>query len=485
MKPIHPPKKAVAGSFNLPLLIMTAMVLFVQCKKDEPAAIEVKTGVASEITYTSARVSGEVIGVGESGLESYGHCWSQDVNPALGSGQKTELGSCNTACDFHSLLTGLLPGTTYYVRSYARGAGTIMYGEELSFSTLQGEVPVVTSSEVSSIDYLSAVCGGTITDEKGSQVIERGVCYGPDPLPDINGLRTYSGSGAGSFTSSLTGLIEGKSYYCRAYATNSTGTGYGEEKYFVTRVHPPSISVNKVYQATSHGCKLELTADGLLITEKGVCYSTQPMPTIEDPFYDKGASAGAFTVDVTGLVSNTTYYIRPFAVNTEAVAYGDQFEITTAPMVFDVVVTPMELLNSCPPDEEQVENAHEAYGSIYTEIEGNSSTRQLLSWKGIVYLYRVTNWIPINTICASGQLNDVSEEQSILVKFDIEDDDKVLGGDDPLDDAQVSYPMRTILDLDQQSPVSSYSGTYTLPRESALSGRCLKMTFRFDYTEKD
>jgi uncharacterized protein (TIGR02145 family) len=60
------------------------------------------------------------------------------------------------------------------------------------------------------------------------------VCWSKEQLPTIAHSRTYDGSGTGSFTSSITGLSHNTTYYARAYATNSNGTGYGSTFSFKT-----------------------------------------------------------------------------------------------------------------------------------------------------------------------------------------------------------------------------------------------------------
>ena len=52
--------------------------------------------------------------------------------------------------------------------------------------------------------------------------------------PTINNSHTSDGSDIGSFTSHIVGLSPNTTYYVRAYATNSVGTAYGEERYFAT-----------------------------------------------------------------------------------------------------------------------------------------------------------------------------------------------------------------------------------------------------------
>lgn len=95
-------------------------------------------------------------------------------------------------------------------------------------------VPVLTTAAISGITSTTAACGGDITSDGGAAVTARGVCWSTRRTPTTADSKTTDSSGVGSFTSSLTGLISGTTYYVRAYATNSAGTGYGEEVSFGT-----------------------------------------------------------------------------------------------------------------------------------------------------------------------------------------------------------------------------------------------------------
>ena len=82
--------------------------------------------------------------------------------------------------------------------------------------------------------YTTATTGGNITDAGGGTITARGVAYGTTAAPTTAGTHTTDGTGIGTFTSSLTGLTPGATYYVRAYAVNSAGTAYGEEISFTT-----------------------------------------------------------------------------------------------------------------------------------------------------------------------------------------------------------------------------------------------------------
>jgi uncharacterized protein (TIGR02145 family) len=104
--------------------------------------------------------------------------------------------------------------------------------------TWGGCLPEVTTTVVTSIFADRASCGGTVVSDGGSMVTVRGVVYGNAANPTLSGSYTSNGSGVGMYTSTLNNLTAQTSYYVRAYATNSTGTAYGNEETFITTAVP-------------------------------------------------------------------------------------------------------------------------------------------------------------------------------------------------------------------------------------------------------
>ncbi|MCF8364298.1 MAG: hypothetical protein K9H16_00860 [Bacteroidales bacterium] len=115
------------------------------------------------------------------------------------------------------------------------GTGRILYDSD-GFSEIiessSSDLPVVATLNVTNITGNSATCGGNITDDGGSSVIARGVCWSTSQNPTISNNHTNDGNGTGQFTSSIAGLSQGINYFVRAYATNSKGTSYGNEVSF-------------------------------------------------------------------------------------------------------------------------------------------------------------------------------------------------------------------------------------------------------------
>ncbi len=115
-------------------------------------------------------------------------------------------------------------------------------------------IPILdATTAASSITSSSASSGGNITANGGASVSARGVCWNQSINPTISSAHTTNGTGNGSFTSSFSGLQPNKTYYVRAYATNSVGTGYGAQISFTTLLGTPDItfstptSVSKSY----------------------------------------------------------------------------------------------------------------------------------------------------------------------------------------------------------------------------------------------
>lgn len=95
-------------------------------------------------------------------------------------------------------------------------------------------VPILTTADISEITQTTAQCGGNITSDGGATVTARGVCWSTGSTPTVADEKTTEGTGTGIFASSLTGLAARTTYYVRAYATNSAGTGYGSILSFMT-----------------------------------------------------------------------------------------------------------------------------------------------------------------------------------------------------------------------------------------------------------
>lgn len=145
-------------------------------------------------------------------------------------------------------LTGLTEGR-YVWCSNCGPAGELQVWDGAKWTNSVGGVvlpvlPTLTTTTISSIRGTSASGGGNITSNGGETLIARGVCWNIASSPTIANWKTTDGTATGSYTSSLTGLFPSTTYYVRAYATNRSGTSYGNEVSFTTG----ALAVGDAYQ---------------------------------------------------------------------------------------------------------------------------------------------------------------------------------------------------------------------------------------------
>jgi len=292
----------------------------------------VTTALLTNITQTSVTTGGTVLTDGGSPVSARGVCWATTANPTV-AGSHTSDGS--GLGGFVSSITGLTPNTKYYVRAYAtNGVGT-SYGNEISFTSGQTTTaPVVTTTDVVNVAQTTATCGGNITSDGGSAVTARGVCWGTSTNPTTANSKTLDGTGTGGYLSSMTGLTVNTTYYVRAYATNSIGTSYGNEKTFTTlpEITAPAVTTAPVTNITNHTATSggTVTFDGgANVTARGVCWSTGYNPTIADTHTSNGTGTGSFVSQMTELQANTFYRVRAYATNSAGTSYGNQQTFST------------------------------------------------------------------------------------------------------------------------------------------------------------
>jgi uncharacterized protein (TIGR02145 family) len=298
------------------------------------------TTAVTFITLTTAVSGGNITADGGGAITERGVCWATSVNPTISNSKTTDgTGTGN----FVSNLAGLLPGTTYYVRSYATNSAGTAYGDDTSFTTSPVVLPTITTTALSSVTLTTAVSGGNITADGGGAISEKGICWATTPTPTVSNSKTSDGTGTGSYVSNLSELLPGTTYHVRAYAVNSAGTAYGDELSFTTipvgaaTVTTTAVTSITLTTAASGG---NITADGGgSIIAKGVCWSLTTNPTISNLKTGDGTGTGIFISNVTGLLPGTTYYLRAYATNSAGTAYGNEVSFTTDPIVIPSLTT--------------------------------------------------------------------------------------------------------------------------------------------------
>ncbi len=310
----------------VPLVIFALLVLF-SCKKDELKIhkLEFKTE-----TVVKDRQSAEIT------VEyTYPVRLERVVGSISVSGDMVDVSNTQAVINdkvFVVKFQELQANTTYYYQyEYSNGVDLIKT-EIKSFTTDDYGLPVVITDDVSNITVSSASCGGNVTDAGGLEITARGVCWSTNQNPTINDVHTMDGTGLGIFTSNITELVIDTKYYVRAYATTSKGTSYGLQKEFTTLSGMSVVKTNEISSitATSAICGGNVTdAGGLEIIARGVCWSTNANPTVNDEHTTDGTGIGEFISSITNLSIGTKYYVRAYATTNAGTSYGSQKEFTT------------------------------------------------------------------------------------------------------------------------------------------------------------
>jgi hypothetical protein len=217
---------------------------------------------------------------------------------------------------------------TYYVVAVA--------GTNKSDTVKAEIIPVIpisiTTGSVTELAATSAKVSGNVTNTGGGTVTSRGICWSTTPNPTVNNSKTTEGTGAGEFTSILTNLLAGTTYYARAYGENSRGISYGSEITFTTLGAPKltTTTVSNITATTATSGGTIISDGGSPITAKGVVWSTSPSPTIDlSTKTNDGTGVGTFTSTISNLTNNTKYYFRSYATNFIGTSYGEEQSFTT------------------------------------------------------------------------------------------------------------------------------------------------------------
>lgn len=142
-------------------------------------------------------------------------------------------GSSTTSPTYNQVIPSSSKGVGWYKTSVSSGNCNINTGTQnaaivaIEIKGVSTTLATVSTTAISSIGRLTASSGGNVTADGGASVTARGVCWSTSSNPTTSNSNTTDGTGTGSFTSSLTSLSPGTTYYVRAYATNSVGTAYG------------------------------------------------------------------------------------------------------------------------------------------------------------------------------------------------------------------------------------------------------------------
>ena len=323
----------------------TSSAVTVTVNNTSTSSPSVTTTAASSISSTTATLGGDITDDGGASSTVRGVVYADDAALTTNAATTTENGTFGNGT-FSTSISSLTCESTYYFRAYATNPEGIGYGSVLSFTTdacaASSSNPTVTTSAASSIDQTSATLNGTIVSNNNATTTTRGFVYAENAALTTNAVTTTENGtyDTGSFTTDLSSLSCGSTYYFRAYATNSEGTGYGAVTSLTTDACDVLVSIPTV--TTSAASSIERTSATLNGTitatggddssERGFVYAddaaltTNAATTTENGTFGNGT----FSTSISSLTCNTDYYFRAFATNASGTGYGSVVSLTTS-----------------------------------------------------------------------------------------------------------------------------------------------------------
>lgn len=316
--------------------ILLSTIILCGCsssEKDEnKSVIDFEISQIIDVTESSAIINFTLNSSGKEDIQSRGICIAMETNPTINDIKYEEHG--NVLGQYTTKFENLQFNTKYHARPYIITDSKTIYGNELSFTTKNVNIPTIITSTISSILQTSAVSGGKIESDGSSKITAKGVCWSKiTNIPTVVNAKTIDNTDNGTFTSSLTSLEQNTTYYVRAYATNVAGIGYGQVISFTTSSYVLPIvttsPISTIAETTGIGGGTVVSEGSNPVIERGLCWSTAPNPTISYPKTRDGSGVGSFVSNLYSLQPFKTYYIRAYATSTAGTAYGENVTIKT------------------------------------------------------------------------------------------------------------------------------------------------------------
>ena len=291
----------------------------------------VVTGDHSEITSSSASLSGEVLLDNGEPITERGFVWVNGFGTPTTSSNKVRVSG--TTGKYSITVSEFEPNKVYSYRAFATNSKGTAYGDVRNFTTLT-ELPEVKILGVFEITSTTAEIDAKITYDGGETPSEAGFLYDTSSnFATAQKIMAPAIDGDGSYYYTFAGLKRATQYYVKPYATNSAGTAYGEVENFKTLPELPSITTSEVTNITetSANCGGVIIDDGGEILSKGIVWGRTPNPTIDlSTKTEVSGSSSSFTGAITGLRSGLPYYVRAYVTNSIGTVYGEQKQFYAA-----------------------------------------------------------------------------------------------------------------------------------------------------------
>jgi hypothetical protein len=307
------------------LFILTGLFL-ISCNKDEntlePAVFSVTTGVDLLLNGTSTVAYGKVR-ITSGSVSEHGFCWSEYQNPILESDRSINLGTTNESTEFSAELDDLKMSTNYFLRTYAKDANGITYGNEIAFRTSDVNINNIAIWNNTPTSATLAVGLDVTTIDP----VQFGFCWAlhDNPLVSDNKVEVDNLSDDKVFFTKITNLEPNKNYYFRAYCLMG-GMIYSK----VTKLFLPSFKINNLSIEQTDNNSVEITTRyysyNSTIADHGICFALHENPEITDSTYSLGNNIfnNELNIEIDDLIFDEKYFFRGYIItNNDSVIYSN------------------------------------------------------------------------------------------------------------------------------------------------------------------
>ena len=318
------------------ILLCGLMLILSACEKDTEStnfAPVVTTGTASNIYRMGATLSGSITLTETNTAKEYGILFSELESMAEYDEYPVKDGSTS----YSVLIQNLEPGETYYYCAYASSGYSIAKSQIKSFTTTQSNAPVFNEVILQSKDEKSCAVSVELLDEGGSELLMTGFVWAEagSGEPTIKSNVVNVEPQGSRMSATIKGMEPNKTYLVRAYAVNAQGVGYSNSISVTTNTAtvPFLSNITRVDSTeVSITLKASVVDAGLGdVTKFGFCYSSESKePTTAHLVVENvEGDSKEFSALIDGLKTETTYYIRAYAINEKGTGYSETFVYAT------------------------------------------------------------------------------------------------------------------------------------------------------------
>lgn len=185
----------------------------------------VTSGSATNKDVNSVTLAGNVTDAGGGTVAERGIVYGVSADPTTADGKKMVAGTTGA---YTGDITGLAGSTLYHYRAYVITENSTQYGDDQTFTTL----PACETNAMTNLGVGSATANGNVTSA-GEAITERGFVWGVATAPTVSDNKVVVAGTTGAMSVFITAMPIGRRVYLRSFATNETGTVYGNEINFI------------------------------------------------------------------------------------------------------------------------------------------------------------------------------------------------------------------------------------------------------------